>query len=298
MTDSSKSPSDVVVEQRKSADSIQSIIWTQNTFKLLQADNRIGWPTNPSKLNELHHGWFRPGNVELLKAVSGIDNLCIIELGSWLGASTKFIIEKNPNAIVFAVDIWSNEYFLSDTHYDKSQTRFANIINSNPIYDQFLANMQKYKYSETNIDSTVKGAGLIPMKMDSLEALKILHEADIVPDFIYIDASHHYDYVVKDINMCLNLFPKAIIVGDDWDNIDVKRAVKFVMSQRGINNIYIRNNTCWTFAKDKVEKIFAEEEEKERIEALIKADERKRLTEFKNSSLADQLNAYKKSRKQ
>ena len=282
------------VEQKEVADTISNPIWTQNMYHSLQVDIRIGWPANNPRLDKLHHGWFRPGNSELLEALSSNDNKCIIELGSWLGASTSFILKKNSNAIVFAVDIWSNEHFLTDIHYDKNEQNFASIIRSNPIYYQFLSNMKEFKYTETTSSTGfVSGTGLIPMKMDSVEALKLLREAGVEPDFIYVDASHHYDYVVKDVETCLDLFPNAIIVGDDWDNADVKRAVKFVMSRRRIEDIYVRRNTCWTFAKAKAEAFFAEKERLERVYA----EGTERLAEFRKRSFADQLETYKKKSK-
>lgn len=48
----------------------------------------------------------------------------------------------------------------------------------------------------------------------------------IKPDIIYIDADHHYDAAKSDILKSLELFPDAILVGDDYGNYeDVRRAV-------------------------------------------------------------------------
>ena len=56
----------------------------------------------------------------------------------------------------------------------------------------------------------------------------MLKGAGLVPEVVYIDANHHYDAVFKDISVCLQLFPRAKIVGDDWDYPDVCRAVREV----------------------------------------------------------------------
>lgn len=45
---------------------------------------------------------------------------CIIELGTWLGRSAMYFANKAPNAIIFTVDLWSNEFLLSDVHYTSS----------------------------------------------------------------------------------------------------------------------------------------------------------------------------------
>jgi hypothetical protein len=59
-------------------------------------------------------------------------------------------------------------------------------------------------------------------------------ESRLEPDLVYIDADHRYESVVKDLSTALDLFPRAIIVGDDFNWDEVRRAVETVTSQRGI----------------------------------------------------------------
>lgn len=50
--------------------------------------------------------------------------------------------------------------------------------------------------------------------------------AGIIPDIIYIDADHHYQAAKNDIMRSLELFPRALLVGDDYGNYeDVRKAV-------------------------------------------------------------------------
>ena len=60
------------------------------------------------------------------------------------------------------------------------------------------------------------------MKMDGCASLKLLKEKGVIVDVIYIDASHHYDGVIRDITVALDLFPSAKLIGDDWDYPDVQ----------------------------------------------------------------------------
>jgi hypothetical protein len=133
-----------------------------------------------------------------------------------LGKSTKFLLDRTPNAAVFAIDIWNNEYFLTDRHFDKTSYIFSSIINGVSIYDQFLINTKKYKAKTllNKNDNTNEYVGLIPCKLDSCAALPVLKDIGIKPDLIYIDASQHYDHVVADVTSCLELFPDAIITGN------------------------------------------------------------------------------------
>jgi hypothetical protein len=130
------------------------------------------------------------------------------------------------------------------------------------------------------------------MKMDSVEALKILKKLEILPDLIYIDASHHFDFVVKDILACLEMFPGAMIVGDDWDNLDVRRAALHVAKLKGLS-IFSHKETCWTYEKEKMNEMVAAinrnlEEEQQR---------RKKLKIMQQGSFADLLNTYKSAKK-
>jgi hypothetical protein len=83
---------------------------------------------------------------------------------------------------------------------------------------------------------------------------------------IYIDADHHYEAAKSDIKKALELFPEAILVGDDYGNYeDVRRAVhecanEFVktgpVSSLGAciphmsslpSLVHVDNNHCWTY---------------------------------------------------
>lgn len=85
------------------------------------------------------------------------------------------------------------------------------------------------------------------MKMDSVEALLLLKSNGIAPEVIYVDANHHYQAVIRDIEGCLDAFPDAVLIGDDWDYKEVRDAVKVVALKYG-KDLYVHGNKCWTFA--------------------------------------------------
>jgi hypothetical protein len=172
---------------------------------------------------------------------------CVLELGSWLGKSTRFIVERAPNAFVFAVDLWSNEHIRADPHYTDHGGESAfmahkaararqieenlKIINTAPIYDVFLKNMWSQRPAARSTGTRAAGqgqmvgsGGVVPMKMCCKDGIEMLAKAGIVPDCIYVDASHHYEDVLQDLSMCLERFPGARICGDDWDYPPVQRA--------------------------------------------------------------------------
>lgn len=267
---SSTSPTGTVPATITSSSASCAPLMSEQLANLLTRDTRVGYPSQYKHLSPFLHGWFRSGNLTMLSRLLSKQAKCVIELGAWLGRSTKFICERCPEALIFSVDLWSNEYFQDDDHYNKTDPEFAQILRSNSIYDQFLSNLATYQLKEVASSSSASTSassssseggskGLIPMKMDTMEALKILHSMGVQPDLIYIDASHHYDFVVNEVNACLDFFPNAILVGDDWDNKDVRNAVEDVAKVRK-QSIYVQGNTCWTFSREKVLQIIEQEQ--------------------------------------
>ena len=136
-------------------------------------------------------------------------------------------------------------------------------------------------------------AGLIPMKMDSCAALDLLKEKGIVPTVIYVDANHHYETVIRDVEHCIQCFPEAHLIGDDWDYEEVRRAVRFVAAKYG-RTVYVHQAKCWTFSGDVVEPILEGAKQKKRAEEAASRRAREQTKTMAKSSFADMMKAYKK----
>ena len=214
---------------------------------------------------------------------------CIIELGSWLGRSAEYFARNAPNAIIFAVDLWDNSVILADKHYCSNPENLA-ILNVGPLHDRFMSNMWEYKYQ--TVDKAVKG--ILPMRMDAVEGLKILKKLGVHPDLVYVDASHHYEGVHRDITVTLDLFPDAHIVGDDYDYPDVRRAVQECARQHKLD-VYEAGNKCWTYSRQ----YCLQQKKKRKLESESKVSEdanryvQRPRVEGKRS-LGDLLKQYKK----
>lgn len=126
----------------------------------------------------------------------------IVELGSLVGRSTRFFLNELPDCTVIAVDwfesppeghsLWKLESFVT-----------LRDLCGGDFYKQFLINMQPWR------------ARVIPMKCTTVEALQELQRLSVVPDVVYVDASHDFDSAHSDISKSLDLQPR-LIVGDDW----------------------------------------------------------------------------------
>lgn len=146
------------------------------------------------------HGWFSPENQKNLEELIAIRKpKCIIELGSWLGLSARFMASRMPDdGKLYAVDDWT-----ADTDIAIKNTPGMN-LKIPTLYQQFLSNIK-----HANLCNKI-----IPIRMKTDEAAKAL---SVSADLIYIDASHDEESVFKDI---MNWYPKlnknGIMCGDDW----------------------------------------------------------------------------------
>eukprot|EP00520_Triparma_pacifica_P001360 CAMPEP_0118646974 /NCGR_PEP_ID=MMETSP0785-20121206/8357_1 /TAXON_ID=91992 /ORGANISM="Bolidomonas pacifica, Strain CCMP 1866" /LENGTH=518 /DNA_ID=CAMNT_0006539033 /DNA_START=92 /DNA_END=1644 /DNA_ORIENTATION=- len=217
----------------------------------------IGFPSSPPSCESNPHGWFYPPHRVILSHILSSSTSEVIELGSWLGKSTRFISDRAPNAVVYAVDIWSNEFSLADDHYHDATSEEtgtgksrmaqvdtnAEILHNQQLYDTFLKTNWEYRYGSRKNGG--KG-GIIPVRTTTLEGLDTLKKFGVNPSVVYIDADHHYEPAYKDIEKTLINFPKAVVVGDDWDYEPVRRAAR-ELSEKYNRHLYVEQGKCWSY---------------------------------------------------
>lgn len=158
-----------------------------------------------------NHGWYHATNaiaIEKLIRYNNVKN--VVEVGSWLGLSTRHIASLLPDdGRVYAVDSWLG----SIEHHETLE--YAKMLPT--LYEQFLSNMVHAGYTKK----------IRPIRATSLEAAEKLHQFYDHFDLIYIDAAHDTESVYKDMEA---YFPfvegnKGILCGDDWWWDGVKVAV-------------------------------------------------------------------------
>ena len=91
------------------------------------------WPEVKPDLAPLDQGWFSGHN--LFEEGLSKDMQVIVELGSWLGKSTRFFLNQFPRSFLIAVDHWKG----SQEH----QIRFQKLLPN--LYENFLVNCWDYK---------------------------------------------------------------------------------------------------------------------------------------------------------
>ncbi len=158
--------------------------------------------------------WLFPGTRELLSRSISKSTRLIVELGSWTGRSTRFLADLAPQATVIAIDHWEG----SPEH--KEDPNLAPLLPR--LYETFLSECWAHRDQ------------IIPVKMRSIEGMHRVAEAGLEPDLVYIDADHGFESVLNDLTSALDLFPRALIVGDDWNWDSVRQAVERVAKGRSV----------------------------------------------------------------
>jgi predicted O-methyltransferase YrrM len=136
----------------------------------------------------------------------------VVEIGSWLGKSTRHIATLLPKGgKVYAVDHWEG----SPEH--QNNERLTN------LYHQFLSNVIHAGLTDK----------IVPVKMDSLSAAKQLEGTKV--DLVYIDGAHETEPVLKDLNAWYPFVKgHGVICGDDWRWESVAKAVTIFAKENNL----------------------------------------------------------------
>lgn len=184
------------------------------------------WPSRcPTVAAMESHGWLSDSTRELLASVLGDETTLIVELGSWLGLSTRFIADCAPNATVIAVDHWLG----SAEHRDRPE--LAALLPM--LYQTFLRNCWDYR------------GRVIPCRMDVCVALEELANRGLTPDVVYLDAAHDFETVLEHVQTVRKLFPAAVLIGDDWDWQSVRLAATRAADAEGAT--IVPHGTAWQY---------------------------------------------------
>lgn len=176
-------------------------------------------------------GWFTFPNLYKMAVETAPDNSHFVEIGSWMGKSASYmaveIVNSNKNIKFDCIDTWEG----SVEHVDRDE------VKDNTLFDKFISNIE-----------TVKNV-INPIRMPSLDAVNLYDDNSL--DFVFIDASHDYENVKKDI---IAWYPKVksngLFAGHDYDPSweGVVRAVDEFINERGYT-LSIKSELCWGFRK-------------------------------------------------
>ena len=165
------------------------------------------WPTErPDVKPEPKMGWFCGDTANMIKRYVNRDTRLIVELGSWLGLSARHILSWSPTLHLICVDHWKG----SAEHHRRPDC--AKFMRDDLLHKTFIHNMWKFRERLTAVRNS------------TLEGMQEIADCKLMPDIIYVDASHDEESVLADCRTARKLFPGAQIVGDDYCRGPVAKA--------------------------------------------------------------------------
>lgn len=153
------------------------------------------WPdAKPSVPTPKVRGWLSEGTRAMLTRHLPSAGL-VVELGSWIGLSARFMLGTRPRLRLVCVDHWEGSRELRGPAYDAMY----------PVLEQtFRAECWEFRDQIAVLSSK------------TIDGLKQVADCGMSPDLVYVDASHEEHDVREDVVMAGSLFPQADLVGDDW----------------------------------------------------------------------------------
>ena len=157
---------------------------------------------NPLQSLRLSNDWFSGHAAHWLTVFDAYGlamatNLRVLEIGSWEGLSSFFILQTLPYAQLTSVDTWEG----ADEH--RSGVAATDEVLSK-IESAFDANVSKYR------DRVTKYKGTSFSYFNNTKAGSVF-------DLIYVDGSHHCDDVIVDAIKCFGLLKVGgIMIFDDY----------------------------------------------------------------------------------
>jgi hypothetical protein len=145
----------------------------------------------------------------------------IIEVGTWKGASAikmgRICRELGLNTEIVCIDTWLGSSELLTTRAHPEWRRSLNYRFGFPqIFYTFMRNVVQAHLTET----------ITPFPASSDAAFYALRRLKVKADLVYIDGSHEFEAVARDLNLYSQLLTcDGVIIGDDFQSEGVRRAV-------------------------------------------------------------------------
>src|SRR5262249_31766208 len=97
------------------------------------------WPTERPQdaAPGQEQGWLAAGSDTMLASVLSPGPRLVVEIGAWLGLSTRFMVKRAPRATVISVDTWQG----SPEH--QRDARYAKLLPH--LYETYLARCWDYR---------------------------------------------------------------------------------------------------------------------------------------------------------
>lgn len=168
-----------------------------DALDLLRA--RYAWPAERPALPPIDWSLDGGGRELVVQCILRRGARVVLEIGAFLGGSTRLWLAASPQVTVIALDPWEGSWANFAVSSGKPQFA-AQLAAADAGYQTFLANLWEHRER------------VVPLRGKSPEKLYELHALGVAPDLVYLDS----DKSGVELEICRELFPHATLTGDDW----------------------------------------------------------------------------------
>lgn len=191
--------------------------------------DKYPWPEIKPNAPPINHTWFGHEQEALFNKFVSSSLQVIVELGTWMGGSSRKFYELCPNAQIYTIDNYSN---FTDFNPCAIDWRLEKYLDN--LRDIFFSINWEYRDRVTQLNETTQD-GMNILKMEGIEA-----------ELVYVDGGHDFDHCYSDICLACACWPNAQIIGDDYDLPGVRKAVDIYAKDEKLT-VDVYNNKVWAF---------------------------------------------------
>ncbi len=212
---------------------------TPSAWSLLK--EQYPWPLEQPEVKPLHWSLDYGGRELITNLIARRKVRVVLEIGVYLGGSARQWLSVSPDVLVVAVDLWPQVTLSGFEVRDPIGRRYWDQLSApDGLYRTFLSSMWDERQR------------IVPVRSRSTEVLPELHALGLRPDLVYLDAGK----TGVEIPLLEQLFPDALISGDDWcwhdgRQFPIRMPVKESCRRRGyhlkqVHNTWLIDDQPWT----------------------------------------------------
>jgi SAM-dependent methyltransferase len=181
---------------------------------ILNLANRYPWPdSRPAEKTSIQDRvWILPSVRQALADTIKVDDQCIVELGCWIGRTTRMLSDLAHHSTVVCIDPWTKYPF---AHVDSSDEHLEG-----ELFDRFTLECWDIKDR------------VVPMRREYIDGLRELADSGVAPNVIFFNAITDCPELFLAICAALDLFPKTMLIGHCYDRSQVAKELQAMRDQR------------------------------------------------------------------
>lgn len=171
------------------------------------------WPITPIDLEPKYFSLDAGGRDLVKQEIWKRDAKILVEVGTFMGGSAIQWLQTKPDLTVIGVDRWDGNWgpYIETMKTNPGMVRHLAHLGD---VNQYIAAIIEHGNFVVAMNNLLAYRNrFVPVRRASPEGLHYLKLRKIVPDIVFIDANKE----LADVEAACELFPDALICGDDWN---------------------------------------------------------------------------------